>query len=664
MQAADQKQLCVPPFVTITHVGVHTGAGAYTICNETSGRYFAANAATVTFLEALNRTGSVSRALSRSGIAKAHGDHLIEQMMRFGVLVERGHTRRDTNRPKAPIESRAISVRMDLVDAANVTARLRFVGRLMYSKLGLMLWLTVLGTAVVAFLRNQDKVTFALRQVPETGFVAATMFVLIFLGLKVVHEFGHALAYQRMCEAEGHAPGPIRMGIALFAMTPFPFTDVTGAWRLKSRAARATIGAGGLYFEFLAVALLTILWAVSDSGPLQAVIFQVAMFSTVSSVLFNLNPAVKLDGYYIFSDLLGQPNMAGKGSIAARTVFARTLGADLSRPNRWALAYWGASYVYRWTIFAGVFWIAYQFDPRLAVPVLAIVAMLLVVRPLTASFKFAREKGLRPMRLFLALGFATALLVSMSIPFRDRVLLRGYATEFETTFLRATETAKLSLGTDGLPRFHSPDLEYEAADLAVRVNMLENTARAARVTGEEKARLETDLARLSDMLSSTRKRLDKMDVAIPESAKWDPLTVRQLDQAWVRPGQNKGLGAILSKTDLHLLLWLNQSEFETGLLASQTKPLLVRLDHAPKCEFMAKLSAGAPNLAVQSDAILLTGHPVMPLPPCAQDLKSGTGVVARLPARPKSVFGRLQQMTNRALQDRLPVETLIDEQRT
>src|SRR5690606_314306 len=108
-------------------------------------------------------------------------------------------------------------------------------------------------------------------------------------------------------------------------------------------------------------AVAAILWAFATPGWGREVLFQTVLVVGVSSLLFNANPLVRLDGYYVMSDLLGIHNLQQRGRLAARDIAQRLLGQGPAgawqgwRPALWFLG----STAYRWTIYLGVIWIAY-----------------------------------------------------------------------------------------------------------------------------------------------------------------------------------------------------------------------------------------------------------------------------------------------------------------
>ena len=649
--------LTAPGFITFTDV---TPDGAsepeFVICNEATGKYFLANRPTVQFFVAIRETGSVAHALAKSGIPAQSGEALIKRLVQSGLLVRNGETRSKDGKAVAPLESKLISLRWDLVDVSRISNAFGWLGRVLYSPLGYLAWALVILAAVQALLANSEKAAIGLRQVYQAGWTQAAIFLAIFVGVKIVHEMGHALAYRTMCKQEGIDPGPIRMGISIFAFTPFPFTDVTGAWRLRSVFRRVMIGAGGIYFETWAIGLLTLFWANTQAGMLQTIILQVAVFAGLVALLFNLNPAIKLDGYYILTDYLRKPNLSGRATQAARGFAARLLGAALPPPVSADLTYWVLSYAYRWTIFAGIFWLVYQFDPRLAPVALAIVVLTLVVRPLVNTLGFARSVGIKPGRAIGIIGSAAAFGTALAIPFPDRILLHGQLRLYETKFIEAAEPGQLQLNQDGVLELFNPELDQQIADLGFRATMLENLQRASLNSGVEQARLAAELDSFSQMQSELVQRRARLRFEAEKTAIWTALGSAERLGAWLTPGASTVLGAYSLPAPPQLLLRLDQRLLEQDLLLDTQSLLTVRPLHDPACTFQAVLLASRSASIAINDMVVLRGD--IPDYPngCSGSVKHGGGVVARLETQPRSIFQRLRFTVSRLLQDRLPID--------
>jgi hypothetical protein len=645
------QHFILPPFISINDV-TPTGASEveFVLTNEATGKFYKVNRATVQFLESLKKTGSVHKALSDAQIPTTLQDGLIAPLVQAGVLVTPGETHL-APAPKAPIEGKLISMRADLLDIQPLTHALDWLGRILYSPLGYLAWAIAVITTVFQLLINADKVRIGLRSIPDMGWSSFVVFGLIYLGVKFVHELGHALAYSIYCQRSGFEPGPIRSGIAIFAMTPFPFTDVTGAWRLKSKWQRAMIGAGGLYFETWAIAILTLFWAQTQTGPIQMIILQVAIVAGLLAMFFNLNPAVKLDGYYILTDILGRPNLASRASQAARNLVVRLLGGQ-GKVERFDLGYWIVSYLYRWTIFAGIFWLSYQFDPRLSPIVGAITLMMLVVRPVWSTIGYARKRnvvlwrsGAAALALCLA-GFA------LFIPLPDRLLFQGSFDTMDTRLVEATEGGQLLREGNAL-YLDNPELRHQMVDTKLRTEMLTNSARAVSLSATEQAALAQDVKQLRDLSTHLESRLGALKFEFEDTAVWTPLDSDLYEGAWVvRAGTS--LGAVSIPKSALLTLSIDQAVFEQGLDLSEKAVLQIRVVHDADCQFSANLIDKTPDFLAKDGRISLSADPIdMPL--CAQNLRTGSAVVARLGTNSKSIVTRVRIAASRLLQDRLPV---------
>ena len=121
--------------------------------------------------------------------------------------------------------------------------------------------------------------------------------------VKSAHELGHAFTAVRYgCRVPS-------MGICFLVMFPVLYTDVTDAWRLKSRKQRLVIGGAGVTVELMLACLATFAWPFLAEGPAKSLAFSIATVGWVLSLAINLNPLMRFDGYYLFADALGVDNL-------------------------------------------------------------------------------------------------------------------------------------------------------------------------------------------------------------------------------------------------------------------------------------------------------------------------------------------------------------------
>jgi putative peptide zinc metalloprotease protein len=229
------------------------------------------------------------------------------------------------------------------------------------------------------------------------------LYLAIALGFtKVLHEFGHGLSCKHY-GGECH-----EMGVMLLVFTPCLYCDVSDSWMLPSKWKRAAIGAAGMYVEVLLASLATYLWWNSNPGIFNQLCLDVMFVSSVSTIMFNANPLLRYDGYYILSDLLEIPNLRQKAStILGRLASKWCLGIkqpdDPFLPQRklgWFALYAVASSLYMWFVTASIFLFVWNvFKPyRLETlgRILAAGAIWgLVIRPTHGMIKFLRVPGRR-----------------------------------------------------------------------------------------------------------------------------------------------------------------------------------------------------------------------------------------------------------------------------
>lgn len=130
--------------------------------------------------------------------------------------------------------------------------------------------------------------------------------------VKLIHEFSHAYVAKHF---KIHVP---TMGIAFIVLWPVLYTDVTDGWKLPKRYQRLAISFAGIAAEIIVAGLATLGWALSGPGMLQSVFFVLASTSWVSSLLINVNPAVRFDGYYMLCDLWGIDNLQNRAFDVTR----------------------------------------------------------------------------------------------------------------------------------------------------------------------------------------------------------------------------------------------------------------------------------------------------------------------------------------------------------
>lgn len=255
----------------------------------------------------------------------------------------------------------------------------------------------------------------------------AAAYILGLSAVKVIHEMGHALVATRYgCRVSS-------MGVSFLVMMPVLYTDTTSAWRLRSRRQRIAIDCAGVAAELLTAAVCTFIWLWLPEGPLRSVMFVLATSSWVLSLLINLSPFTRFDGYYVLSDVLGVPNLQQR-SFAFGRWWMRELLFGLNDPEpepmprrlrRFLIGFAWATWLYRLILFFGIALLVYHFFFKILGVILFVVEIgAFIVRPIAAELKAWRADGgriLASRRGRVTLGIAGVILLLAALPIDQSV---------------------------------------------------------------------------------------------------------------------------------------------------------------------------------------------------------------------------------------------------
>ncbi len=191
------------------------------------------------------------------------------------------------------------------------------------------------------------------------GLWLTVVFVIFF------HELGHAFT----CK---HFGGEVHeMGVLMLFFTPCFYANVNDAWMFEKRYQKLAVTFAGGFTEFFIGSLFTFIWVLlNPASPLSAISYQVLTICAVSSVMFNFNPLMKLDGYYAFSDFTSIPNLRAESGkyvkrIVQKYIFRLSVEDDCSqytsREKKILLGYGICSTIYMTGLTIGLFFMARTF---------------------------------------------------------------------------------------------------------------------------------------------------------------------------------------------------------------------------------------------------------------------------------------------------------------
>ncbi len=173
--------------------------------------------------------------------------------------------------------------------------------------------------------------------------------------LKLFHEFGHAYATKLF---GGYVP---EMGAYLIMFTPCAYVDATACWGFTRRRDRIIVSMAGMYVESIFAACAVLVWSVTSPGMLHDLAYNIILLASVITILFNISPLMRFDGYYVLSDVLEIPNLRQRSTQYVTNIAKRIFLSIQSPPpsgSRWARLFLFclgvASSIYRIAITLGI----------------------------------------------------------------------------------------------------------------------------------------------------------------------------------------------------------------------------------------------------------------------------------------------------------------------
>ena len=536
-----------------------------------------------------------------------------------------------------------LAIRLPLIDPDGFLSATLPLVRPVLSRFGAAVWLAVVIWGAVLAVTHWQELT---ADILDRLLIAESLILLVltYPVVKAFHELGHAYAIKRW-GGEVH-----EMGLMFLVFLPVPYVDASDSLGFASKWRRAFVASAGILVEVLLAAIAMIIWTEAESGMVRALAFNVMLIGGVSTLLFNGNPLLRFDGYYVLSDLIEIPNLGNRankymGWLVQRHVFRLDhLPNPASAPGEpaWFLFYGITSFVYRMVIMAAITLLVAQQFLGLGL-VLAVWSMVLVLGlPLGKMLYYVlfspalRRKRARAIGFVAAVCAAGALVVAgLRLP--HATLAEGVVlVPGDDTLTAATEgvVAAVLVNPQTPVAAGDPVLELSDPLLDARVGLLEATVEerqhrlaavrttdraAARIAREELEQARADLALAQERQAALVLRAPAAGVLIWE----DPA---DLTGRYVRQGERLGWVTTLRDPVIRVVV----PEADADLVRSDTQAVAVRMVSDPSRILPAHLTAEVPALGRDLPSLALT--------------TSGGGRVVADPSAPDSAPRSLQNL--------------------
>jgi putative peptide zinc metalloprotease protein len=427
---------------------------------------------------------------------------------------------------------------------------------------------------------------------------------------KVLHELGHALACRHF-GGECH-----ELGLMLLVFTPCLYCNVSDVWMMADHWRRIAVGAAGMAVELVLAAVATLLWWWTAPGLFNGLCLNLMFVCSVSTLVFNGNPLLRYDGYYILSDLLETPNLGERANrVVLRWLAEFAWGVNLpperllpDRGRAKLATYAIAAAVYRVFVVAAVLWFLYHvlqpYHLEALAELLAVASIGgMIVVPSVRTVKWVRDQQRNQRmhwgRFFVRMGWvAAAIVVLLIVPLPNRLKApaviepagaqRIYVTVPGTVVEAARAGQEVKAG-DVVARLENADVVMELTQLQARRDReqlhLNNLRRqqgadskaAAQIPTAEKALAEADA-----QLAQRRRDQERLTLTAPRDGAVLPPHQQQSNAAagelpaWTgTPLDPRNEGAYLETGTLVCLVG-DPKRLEATLVVDQADVELVR----------------------------------------------------------------------------------------
>jgi putative peptide zinc metalloprotease protein len=459
----------------------------------------------------------------------------------------------------------------------------------MFGPAGAFLWLAVVGMGVVMATAHWRELSENLSDrvlAPQNLLLLALTFPVV----KLVHELGHACA-TRAWGGEVH-----EMGVMLLVLMPIPYVDASAASAFRETRRRVVVGAAGMLVETFVASVALFVWLQAEPGLVRAILYDVMLIAGVSTVLFNANPLLRFDGYYILADLLQMPNLRQRGTqylthlVESRAFGVRSSEFDAApRERGWLAAFTVASFVYRILIMLGIaIFVAQEYFFVGVALALWVVATSLVWPVLKgAAYVAASPKLQRRRHRAVTVTAATVCAVALLL---FAVPLPLWTTAQGVTW--APADAVIHAGTDGFVRrvVTAPGaavqrggalIETDDPQLAPRIRALQAQLRLLDVRAHaelsiDRVRREITLEEMKTVraeLAVAKERFAELTIASPADGVFVLDGAQDLPERYLRKGQLVGFVVSPATTTVRALV----SQDDVDLVRARVERVEVKL---------------------------------------------------------------------------------------
>ena len=479
--------------------------------------------------------------------------------------------------------------RVPLIDPDQFLKAIRFFINVLFGPVGAIVWVGMVGFALKLVIDN-----FSGLADQSQAILAPSNLFLLYISLviiKTIHEFGHSFAVRRY-GGEVHT-----MGVMFLIFNPVPYMDASAAWNFREKWKRVLVGASGMIFEIFIAGIAVVVWANTGPGVIHNIAYNMIFIASLSTLVFNINPLLRFDGYYILSDLLDIPNLHQKARehltyLLEKFVFGMKdvqTPATSSKMGMWLTVFGILSTIYRFIVFGTIlFFVADRF--LILGVIMAIICLITwVILPV---FKFAQYilyspklERVRP-RAMLAFGATVTFLVLFTgiLPFPQHFKAPGilqakdhiYTVNSTPGIVKEILVPSGTLVKVGKPLLTMENQELEIQLAEANAALEESTIRLQQAMQDFQADIMPIQSRIeyyTNRLERLKMEKENLTVKATISGVWVSPRTKQLEGVWINRGTQ--LGQVINDSQYYFVSVVSQQNvsklFSKNKLSAEVK---------------------------------------------------------------------------------------------
>ena len=480
------------------------------------------------------------------------------------------------------------ALRIPLGNPSALLKRVDTLPPLLFNRWTLWIWIAAMVMAGLAVGTNWNALVSH-----ATAYMSTPRYLLLawvsFPVIKGLHELGHALALRRW-GGTAH-----EIGFSLFVLVPAPYVDASAAAAFPRRYQRVIVGAAGIMVELAIAAIALAVWMTAQPGIVRDFAFVTMFIASVSTVMFNGNPLLAFDAYYVLCDTLDLPNLGPRSKAWWTNAALRAFGSEPARVHfsrgegKWLYFYAPLSLAYRIILCCLlILWLGSHSSILGALAVLFLSAAL-IVKPaasIAARMWAASTSGIRgwgPASVAATVGTGlVAALCAVPVPFHT--VASGVVWPPEHSRVRAATDGFITqvLARDGdavtagqvLVVLDDPALPAERDKLTNRLEQLHAGRFNTFLSNSEQSRnVEEEIGRVEGELRRIVEKIGQLEVRAQASGRLVMPHQQDLPGTLARRGST--VGYVLERADIGIRAAI--PEYEAALVRDATRSVEVRV---------------------------------------------------------------------------------------